>query len=826
MKYLLALAFMLLMLTPGAYSQVNGGGGMPELTLTGKVIDASNKKPVPFVTVYLKHLKDSTYFSGGLANDSGIFSIEQLRPGRYQLKISFIGYTTYTDTIGLKPPDTKLDLGTILLAPETKDLGEYTFEEDKPDFTLGIDRKIFNVDKNSIVSGGSALDVMKQVPTIQVDVDGTITLRGTGSFVIFINGKTSGLTADNRSQILQQIPASNIERIEIITNPSAKFDAEGMTGIINIVTKKQLADGKSGQLQVGIGTNHKYNISGSFNMRVKSFSMSHTLGFRYNQNWTDGFNLRTNTPDSFPPSTINQYNNGQRISISPTLSGNFEWGLKKDASISINYLLSYNNNREPDSLKYNYLDSALWLTRESYRITDAISNNLSVDGGLNFYKKFKKLNDINVSTNINYNNNKETDYYRQQEYTLYHAPDTNYNSLLQNNYKTNSSIVSTTQLDYTHPFLEKYKFETGVKINLRNFDNELIADSFDHSLGRLIIDSNITNTFQYLENVNAVYGTFTATFKKWGFQTGLRVEQTNIAGNQQTGNIHFTKNYVNFFPSVFINYKINASHTLQLAYSRRINRPGTNQLNPFATYDDPLNIRIGNPDLNPENIDAVELNYNMNITTKKKMNHNLMVTGYFRMVHGVIQRYRYISGDVSTVTFLNLDESINFGGEVVLRNGWFKWWSMTTNFNMYRNQVIGNSPTGNLQATNFSWSLRNQQTFKMGKVAEIQLSMNYMAPQTFTQGIMKEMWNVDAAIKFDLFKSRAAFTLNITDIFDTRRFAIYSFDQFFYGDIYRKRESRIFTVQFTWKFGDMNGQNNNRKKPNNTQGGGGEDMGM
>src|SRR5688572_8171053 len=307
MKNALAVVFISLFTLTTSFSQMNGGGTMPEMTLSGKVIDATNNKPSPFVTVYLKHLKDSTYFSGGLANDSGAFIIEQLRPGRYEMKISFIGYKTYADTIMLKPPDLKLDLGTIKLSLETKDLDEYTFSEEKPDFQLGIDRKIFNVDKSTIASGGSVLDVMKQVPTVTVDVDGAITLRGSGSFVVFINGKTSGLTADNRSQILSQIPASNVERIELITNPSAKFDAEGMTGIINIVTKKALSDGKSGQIQIGVGTGHKYNASGSFNMRVKKFSMSHTLGFRYNQNWVEGYNLRTNTPDSLPISSINEY---------------------------------------------------------------------------------------------------------------------------------------------------------------------------------------------------------------------------------------------------------------------------------------------------------------------------------------------------------------------------------------------------------------------------------------------------------------------------------------------------------------------------------------
>jgi iron complex outermembrane receptor protein len=395
MKHTLALLAIIIFFIGYSVAQTNGGG-MPEFTLTGKVMDAGNSKPIPYVTVYLKHLKDSTYFSGGLANDSGSFNIEQLRPGPYEVKISFIGYKTYIDTIALRPPDLKKDLGTILLSPESNDLKEFNFSEDKPDFTLGIDRKIFNVDKNNIASGGSALDVLKQVPTITVDVDGSITLRGTGSFVIFINGKTSGLTVDNRSQILQQIPANNIDRIEIITNPSAKFDAEGMTGIINIITKKQLADGKSGTIQVGIGTGNKYNVSGSFNMRVKNFSMSHTIGFRYNQYWNEGWSTRTNTPDSLAPNSINQTNFGNRNSISPTISGNFDWVLKKDASISVNYLFNYGNNSNPDSLKYNYLDSAGWLTRETYRITKAIENSYNTSVGFNFNKKFKKDRELSA----------------------------------------------------------------------------------------------------------------------------------------------------------------------------------------------------------------------------------------------------------------------------------------------------------------------------------------------------------------------------------------------------------------------------------------------
>jgi outer membrane receptor protein involved in Fe transport len=791
--------------------------------VSGKVIDASTKKPVEFATITVKHLKDSLFFTGGLTNATGEFSVEKLKYGKYLLTISFIGYQSKKDTILVIPNNLNVNAGTYSLVPDAKTLNTVTIEDEKDDFQLGIDKKIFNVDKNLVSAGGSAIDVLRQVPTLNVDIDGKISLRGSESLVIFINGKPSGLTAQNREQILMQIPASNIDRIELITNPSAKYDAEGMSGIINIITKKNIADGFSGNTTAGIGTNHKYNGSFTANYRTEKIATSNTIGFRYNQRFFNGYNLRTNEFNNQPTYSINQRNGGNTYNSAPTFSGNTEFFFNKH-SLSLNYLFSYGYEDRPEDIEYEFLDSSDWVTRMYNRATKTIEETYSADGGITYaFKNPEKKRDLIIASNISYNLNFRNSYFTQQEKTLDNEIDTTYNTGLSNNYQTYRNLVSVTQLDYTHPFAKKYKFETGGKVTIRNLDNDFNADSLDYSLNTWVPMTSLINRFIYLENVNAIYGTFSGSIKeKFGYQLGLRVEQTNIRGNQVVGNIEFTKNYVNFFPSVFLSYKFNKEHEIQLNYSRRINRPSLGNINPFGDYEDPLNIRVGNPDLNPENIDAVEFNY-----AAQWKNHSILATAYFRHVDGLIQRYRNVDTitGVSTVSFINLDRSLNFGLEFVARNKFFKWWNSTANLNIFRNQSFGADQYGDLSATNFSYSVRWQNSFKFTPQMELQLTLNYNGPNTFPQGVMAEMWGIDAGYRLDILKGKLSFTLNVQDIFDTRRFAVDSFDDYFFGEVYRKRETRIATLQITYRFGKQQ-QNQQQQRRRSMDGGGDSDMGM
>lgn len=791
--------------------------------ITGKILDASTKKPVEFTTITARHARDTSFFTGALADAKGEFLLDKLKPGRYYLTYSFIGYKTIKDTVLVTPQQPEVSVGTKLLEVDAKTLGQVTIEEEKDNFQLAIDKKVFNVEKDLVSAGGSAIDVLKQVPTVNVDIDGKISLRGSENLMIFINGRPSGLTAQNREQILQQIPASNIDRIELITNPSAKYDAEGMSGIINIITKRNIADGMSGSITAGVGTYHKYNASATLNYRTEKLSTSNTLGFRYSRYMFWGYNNRTNLIDSADSYTINQQNDGYTRDISPTFSGNIDFTPNAKNTIGLTYLFSYGNGVRPELIDYQFLNANDWVTRIYQRNTNTPNESYSADGGINYALKLPKYNrELTASSSISFNHSANRGDFRQQEFTLDNIPDTTRLPSLSHNIQYNQSIVSVTQMDYTHPFAQKYKFETGWKVNIRQFDNEMIADSFDYNQNNWIIDNGLTNRFIYLENVNAVYGTFSGSVKeKFGYQVGLRVEQTNIRGEQTVGNIGFTKNYINFFPSVFLSYKVGKGNEFQLNYSRRINRPGLRSLNPFADYEDPLNIRKGNPDLNPENIDALEFNY-----SKQWKNHTLVATAYFRHVNGIIQRYRSVDSlGVSTVTFLNLDYSINFGFELVARNRWFKWWNSTSTVSVFRNQVFGQNQEGELNATNFSYNIRLQNSFKIGKNMELQLSFNLNGPNVFPQGVMAEVWGLDAGYRLDFLKNKASLTLNVSDIFDTRRFYVDTRGINFYGDVYRKRETRVATIQFTYRFGKQQ-ESNRRDNRRRMQEGGEMDMGM
>lgn len=820
-RWVLAL-FILILLPVKGYVQPDQG--MPfNGKITGKILDASTKKPIEFTTVTARHARDTSFFTGALADGKGEFVLEKLKPGKYYLTYSFIGYKTVKDTVMIMPQQPEVSTGTIFLEIDVKTLGQVTIQDEKDNFQLAIDKKVFHVEKDLVSAGGSAIDVLKQVPTVNVDIDGKISLRGSENLVIFINGRPSGLTAQNREQILQQIPASNIDRIELITNPSAKYDAEGMSGIINIITKRNISDGMSGSITAGLGTNHKYNASVTLNYRTEKLSTSNTLGFRYSRYMFHGSNHRTNFIDSLSIYSINQQNEGYTRDISPTFSGNIDFMPNAKNTIGLTYLFSYGNGVRPEWINYQFLNNNDWLTRIYQRTTNTPNESYSADGGINYTLKLPQHNrELSASSSISFNRSINKGDFSQQEFTLDNIPDSTRLPSLSHNFQNNQSIVSVTQMDYTHPFAKNYKVETGWKVNIRQFDNEMIADSFDYNQNNWIIDNGLTNRFIYLENVNAAYGTFSGSVKeKFGYQVGLRVEQTNIWGEQTVGNIHFTKNYINFFPSVFLSYKAGKGNEFQLNYSRRINRPSLRSLNPFADYEDPLNIRKGNPDLNPENIDAIEFNY-----SKQWKNHSLVATAYFRHVNGIIQRYRSVDSlGVSTVTFLNLDYSLNFGLEVVARNRWFKWWNSTSTVSVYRNQVFGQNQEGELNATNLSYNIRLQNSFKMGKNMELQLSFNLNGPTVFPQGTMAEIWGLDAGYRLDFLKNKASLTLNVSDIFDTRRFYVDTRGINFYGDVYRKRETRVVTIQFIYRFGkqqEINRRDNRRRM----QEGGDIDMGF
>lgn len=809
-----------------------GGGGfqgqMPMGKVKGKFVDAETRKPIEFAAILMRHFRDSTLVVGAVSDSTGAFVVENVRPGRYLTTYSFIGYTTRKDTITVRPPDQLLrDLGDVLLKPNVQALNEVEVKGEREVFQLGIDRKIFNVSKNSIAEGGTATDVLRQVPTVDVSIDGGISMRGSANLIILLNGRPSGITGSNRQAILDQIPANTIDRIELITNPSAKYDPDGMSGIINIVTKRNLDDGMNGSLALGAGTRGKQNLSAALNVRAGKWNISTNYGFRSQNNWNAGDNLRDNFLPGLPRNSINQFNSGNRFNESHAVTTNVEYNFDKHNSLAFNGVMGLNSGVDPEDVRYEFLDANRALTRLSQRGTDATRSGQNVDVGLTYRRTYEQpqrelviLSNASLSNNVNYS------LFRQQEFAPSGAA-LAIPALQQRNDVKGNFNVWVTQADYTLPF-RKGKIETGAKSTTRMVGGDFFADSLSNAENRWVTDRRLTNNFQYREQVWAAYGIFAQNHQRISYQVGLRAEQTLLQAEQVTTSQTFDNQFLMLFPSASVTYKLKPDTDLQLAYSRRINRPNFQSLNPFADYSDPLNIRVGNPKLLPEKIESLEATYLKTFAQK----HTLSTSVYFRQINGVIQRIRTVQPDgTSIVTFENLDYARNFGLEVVLRAQVTKWWSATLNLNAFRNIVYGRSTDGgDLNNSNFSYNLRALSQIKISKKDNLQFTFGYNAPMVLPQGETRPIYGLDLGYRRD-FNQKLSLTVNISDLFDNREFGFITAAETFSGSTLRKRESRVANMVVTYRFGkttnsDTQQRRGRRREDGGDGGGGGMDSGL
>lgn len=795
--------------------------------LSGTVRDNFTKKPVAYAALFLSHLRDSNQNGGALADTAGNFLFENLSPGRYLLKVSFIGYKNFvSDTISINQRTPEKSLPSIVLEPLDRSLNGVEITGQKDQFVLGVDRKIFNVDKNLMAAGGSVMDVLKQVPTLQVDIDGKISLRGSENVIIFINGKPSGINASNRETILAQIPAANIERIELITNPSAKYDAEGMSGIINIVTKKAEGKGKNGSVTASAGTGKKYTLSGVWNYRSPKFSTTHNLGYRLNRHWMGGYSLRDDMYQQTLRGALNTYTSGYNQGNSLNASGSMDWVLKRDRTLSITYLMGGNIGNNPEGNRYNFYDSMRIKNRMYDRSTTQAKAGLNTDLGINYQKNWKPQKaDLNLSGSYSYNGNGNVSNFTQTELGLDSVPNSVWNKVLEANTSASKVHVAVAQADYSKQYKKNnLKLEAGFKSTYRNFDSKLAADSFNYALNTSVKNNGISNHFTYQDNVNAVYISMQGIWRKWGWQAGVRAEDTRLKIYQEVGDSTSKNWYLNPFPTLHLTRKTTKAGEFQYSLSRRINRPDSRSLNPFAEYSDPKNLRKGNPYLKPELIWSTELSWQL-----QKKKYTLTTSVYFRQINQTIQRYLSLdSNGVSMVDMRNLDYGQNMGLELNGRFSPFKWWNLNGNINLFQSKLFGTTQEGELNAVNKSYNARLQSNMKFGKWGELQLSGNFNGPNVLLQGMMGSMYSTDAAYRYDFKKGKGTVTLNVSDLFDTRRMLFETRGINFVRDVYRKRESRIAILTFVYRFGRNTAKpdTEQKRRRNEENQGGGMDMGM
>lgn len=767
-----------------------GGGQMPAIgKVMGTVVDSETGKPVSYAVISVIKVKDQTIAGGGYTDDKGYFLLENLPLGLIKLKVTFIGYLeAQTDSFMLLPKAPEKFFEKISLKPNSKQIQTVEVAADKNLLQTGIDKKVYNVDKDLANTGGTATDVLQNVPSVTVDQDKNISLRGAGVNIL-IDGKPSNLTA---AGALDQLPAGSIDRIEVITNPSAKYDPDGVGGIINIILKKNDKPGFNGSVNASVGNGDKYNGGINLNMRSSKVNIAASYNYLNTRFYNYGNSLTQNRIDTV--FYIDQQSNGVDKSQSHTARLAVDWNMNKFNSLSASVTPAWRNNSRPQNISYFWYNEAADTLDYFTRNNTAASNAMSIDGALNYARTFRKPG-IDFTADFYISNSNSTDSLDAlQDYFVTPTPWVN-----QITQSTSGNLIVTGQADYSMRIGETYKLEAGIKTIQRKLDYDFYSVRATEGNPNYTPDTQLNNGFVYSDQVYSAYTTFSGSVKKLGYSAGLRAEQTFYKVDQVTLNQEFTNSYLSLFPSAFLRYKMNDAAELGFSYSRRINRPRGWDLNPFPDYADPYNLFVGNPYLKPEFINSFDVS--AQVLTKKV---TISPSVFYRYTTGVFTRFRTVDEDgVSATTSANLNTSHSGGLDMTVRYDATKWWRLNVNGTVFYSKLNGENLAAGNSAGRFGGMARAMSSFKIIKGLDVQLSYNFGVPWVFTQGYLKPMQSVDLSAKYDFWKDRFSFTVRLSDVFNQRVFAYQTAGADFTQDGLRKRETRWINFSLTYKFGKL-----------------------
>lgn len=811
---------------PGAQPGRMPGGGMTG-QVYGKIVDAEGK-PLSDVSVLLmKSSRDSTtkkvkdvLVSGITTKANGDFSFSDIPlGGPLKLKISSLEYTPVDQPVnfGMGAGGLSKDLGNITLKKDIKQLANVTVTASKPMIRMDGEKKIFSVDKDLVSAGGTAIDVMKNVPSVQVDIDGNVTMRNAQP-TLFLDGRPTTLTLD-------QIPANTIESIEVITNPSAKYDASGgNAGILNIVLKKNKKSGYNGTVQAGVDKYGAVSGGGDLSIRQEKFNFSVSANLNQNKGRGEGTTERHNF-STIPETSIFQENTSRN-------NGQFIFG-----RVGFDYFATNRTTLSVGAVKvrgefkpYDFIATAtdsLYQSGTTSSYTERVTTGSRVFNGTGLSFGLKQLfpkDGQELTADVNYfgGKNNSNSLYHTDLFAAKGGVATDYieQQLLSNG----RNQFVTLQTDYVQPIKGKLKVETGLRAQLRKTESNIDNYFYNDATGDFELVSNASTNYKNSDNVYAAYVSVSNTIKNFGYQLGLRAESSSYEGEKTNTGEKFNNQFpVSLFPSISLNQKLKNDQQLQFSYSRRINRPNFFQLIPFTDYTDPLNITRGNPDLVPEFTQSLEMTYSKTLPG----NNSLMASTYYKYTDNLITRYQQVEyddvlqKDVLVNSYINANNSRSFGVELTSVNPIAKWWDMTTNLNLYNSKINTDSAK---DATNAMWSMfaKWNNNFKLPKNFSVQLSGTFqsktnlpisqnqgfgppmMQAQSASQGYIKANYGVDLAIRKSFLKNNAlTATLSFNDIFRTRKMEQYSYNEYFTQNNYRVRDPQMVRLNLAYKFGKI-----------------------
>ena len=777
-----------------------------------------------FVSVSLTLKNDKSIFLGSITDSIGNYVITNVAPGEYILEASFIGYQSYVTNIKVTDKNGTVSVKEIVLKEDAKLLDQVEVIGQASQMRFDIDKKVFNVDQNLAASGASASEMLQNIPSVEVDNEGNVSLRNSSSVEVWINGKPSGLTEDNRAQILEQMPAGSIESVEVITNPSAKFNPEGTAGIINLVLKKDRKAGYYGSVSLGGNINiygkPEGNVGANFNYNSSKVDFYANVGFRLmnstSRSLTDRYSFTPGTNMLDTVSFLNNTTKGSRFGGGLFARMGADFHLDKKNTLSISFMGHGGMNKSLNSTDYTQITWAALDSTIYNRSNSQKGMHPSYHVGLDYlYEIDSKGSEIRAG--VSYGGHKRTgDYYYTQ--TVQKGDIAEYNQIQRLDGRNHNAEA---KVDYTQKFGTNMKLEAGL---YGKWDNRKSPSRTWNEMPDGSQELEQYNDFNYNEWIGAFYATYGAKFGGFSMSAGLRTEYTNTTvstrANENDAYTYTNRHYWEVYHTVSLSYTLKHNHELQANYTRRINRPRGRQLNSFRNTSDSTNIEFGNPLLDPEISSAVEINY-----IKSWEEHVLSASIYYRFSDTVIERVLYLDDDnVMYTTFENISKRQSLGIELVSKNKLCKWINLTTTVNGYYSKMNDVYYDTDLDGTpdllyeaqdNFSWDIRLMANFIMPMNFSAQLTGGYRSPQVVAQGTSRGSYSIDLGVRKSFLNKKLNLALSVRDVLNSRRWANTTYGDNFWQYSEFIPRGTTFSLTLTYNFGNTQGKRKTNSNQNN-----------
>ena len=800
--------------TPAQSRTGNGNGNQGYGIVSGSVHDKMTNQHIEYSNVLLFKAMDSSMVTGTITDTKGKFILRNIQPGKYYLKIQFIGYeNTEIPNVNISPKSADIKLGDLTLVPKSSSLQGVEITSERSLITNNLDKKVISVDKSMALGGGTATDVMENVPSVTVDEEGNISLRGKSNITLLIDGKPASQAGIAASDMLNQLPASAIESVEVITNPSVRYDPDGTSGIINIVLKKKALQGFNGMVSLNAGTGDKYNGSLVLNYRHNKFNAFFNADGRINNMIRNYKSTRISTGGE-PISVLDQSEEGKMNHNMRRLSAGFDYFIDTRNNITLSVgKRDMSFGSDGDLINHSLMNDTLvrWFNRRdsSDRTIDAYEYSLSYKHL--FPQKGREFtNDVIFSDNNTISNS----YITQKDFSLDSltlAPEIS----KQWNDSKNKNRMLTVQGNYVYPMSTGSRIEAGYKASVKDMLENYDYRNFQASDTSWISQEELKNRYDYNEQIYAIYGIYANSWRKFRYQAGLRFEQVfthSIIGLANNGT-ELNKQYSSFYPSFHTQYDIGKNKELQLSYSRRVRRPSPHEMNPFVDYGDSLNLRTGNPALKPEFTNSIEFGMLQYWNT-----NSLTASVFYRYTDDEVEHITGLLGNGATLTMpVNISKETNYGLEIVGTANPVKWMRANGNLSFYR-ALLTEVPEYNLKGSDqFSWTARLNVAITPWKDGSLQVIGNYNSPRRSVQEYDKARMFADLSFRQDLLKKKVSVSLRLTDVFKTRRF-----DEIVYGDGFttesqRRPQSRVLYLGIQYQFNNFSNKKNNQD-PNTNNG--------